>query len=200
MTSSDASVRPDYPQYGQLPSRLLLGVIVCGSGVYAAALGLAAALWRLFPPDFSAEEIVFPPAFWPSSVCLAAGSFFLQQAWESVRRERQRWFRGHLVAGLVSGTLFIGVQTYGLACLIRNQRPAEVETGVNAFVVMLTALHAIHFTLAMLCLLVVTLQAFAQRYDHEYHWGVAFCAWFWHSLGFVWLGVLFIFLVATQMK
>jgi heme/copper-type cytochrome/quinol oxidase subunit 3 len=45
-------------------------------------------------------------------------------------------------------------------------------------------------------LLWVTLSAFADRYDHEYCWGVSFAAWCWHVLGVVWLAILFVFAMA----
>jgi heme/copper-type cytochrome/quinol oxidase subunit 3 len=113
-----------------------------------------------------------------------------------VRRERQKPFRRSLLIALVSGTLFVGIQTYGLACLIRNQLPDDVQTGANAFIVVIGALHAIHFSLALLFLVWVTLSALADRYDHEYSWGVTLCAWFWHGLGIVWLGILAILAIA----
>ncbi|MFO1093983.1 MAG: hypothetical protein U0992_11835 [Planctomycetaceae bacterium] len=36
----------------------------------------------------------------------------------------------------------------------------------------------------------MTARAHAERYDHEYYWGVSVCAWFWHALGIAWLFVL----------
>ena len=77
---------------------------------------------------------------------------------------------------LVSGILFVGVQIYGLQCLIRNQVAEDVQTGANAFIVIIAALHWMHFSLALLFLVWVTLNALADRYDHEYSWGVTLCA------------------------
>jgi len=43
----------------------------------------------------------------------------------------------------------------------------------------------------------VTVQALADRYDHEYYWGVTLCAWFWHALGLVWCVILATMGIAT---
>ena len=92
-------------------------------------------------------------------------------------------FRRSLIGALVAGTLFVGVQSYGLKCLMRNQVADETQTGANAFIAIMVALHAMHLSLALLFLIWVTLNALADRYDHEYFWGVRVCAWFWHGLG-----------------
>ena len=97
---------------------------------------------------------------------------------------------------VTAGTLFVGVQIYGLQSLLRNQDPNEVQTGANAFITTLGFLHAMHFSLALLFLVWVTINALADRYDHEYSWGVTLCAWFWHGLGIVWLCILVIFAIA----
>jgi heme/copper-type cytochrome/quinol oxidase subunit 3 len=170
-------------------SRLAVRFILVSAGVYAAALGLGLSLIRLFPP-------VAAPVFWITTVLLAAGSGLLQSGAWGVRHERQKPFRRSLLWALVAGTLFVGLQTYGLRALAGNQLPDEAQTGANAFIIIFAALHAMHFSLALLFLVWVTLNAFADRYDHEYSWGVTLCAWFWHALGIVWLCILVVFLIA----
>lgn len=169
----------------------------------AAAAGFTAGLlaWllvRLFPPAAVARETALPWVFWITTLFLAGGSLALQRAVGFVRRERQTPFRRHLVAALTAGILFVGVQLYGLLCLVRNQDPKEVQTGANAFVTIFASLHAMHFFLALLFLTWVTLNALADRYDHEYYWTVIVCGWFWHALGIVWLVILGVILIAAR--
>ncbi|MFN0056360.1 MAG: heme-copper oxidase subunit III [Planctomycetales bacterium] len=175
-----------------------LWFIAVAAGVYLAALGLMLLMVRLAPEAKSDREAVFPPVFWVTTVLLLAGSIDMQRAVRSVRREKQVPFRRALLRALVWGTAFVGVQTYGLRSMIQQQDPEEVQTGANAFLVMLAGLHGLHFTLALMLLIWVTLGALADRYDHEYYLGVAVCAWFWHALGIVWGLVLIVFLIATQ--
>jgi heme/copper-type cytochrome/quinol oxidase subunit 3 len=44
--------------------------------------------------------------------------------------------------------------------------------------------------IALMVLSYVTLQGLSDRYDHEYSFGVALCAWFWHALGIAWIFIL----------
>lgn len=168
---------------------LTLIVFALGGGL---ARGLA--LWQSNPVPKTWGH--FPPAFGISTTLLLIGSLSLHRALGAVRAEKASRFRESLVWALVAGTLFVGIQIYGLWCLIQRQQPADASTGVNAFVVCLAALHGLHFVLALMCLAYVSVKGFAARYDHEYYWGVQVCAWFWHVLGLVWLAILAVILIA----
>lgn len=158
---------------------------------------LAAMLLRMFPVPVNRSPTQFPPAFLASTGWLLVGSVSLARARGFVRRERQRPFRRQLLFALAAGTLFVSTQTYALTCLIRQQPPEDVPVGAGAFVAVMAALHAMHFVVALMFLVFVTVQAFADRYDHEYFWGVTICAWFWHILGVVWLLVLAVIGIAS---
>jgi len=178
------------------PSRFAVRFILVSAGVYAAVIGLAASLIYFFPTPVAAGRVVFPAAFWFTTLLLALGSGFLQHAAHCVRIERQKPFRRSLLLAVLTGILFVGAQFYGLLSLYRNQNPDDVQTGANAFIATLGFLHAMHFSLALLFLVWVTLNALADRYDHEYSWGVTLCAWFWHGLGIVWVCILVVFAIA----
>lgn len=158
----------------------------------ALAVGLA----KLIPDSPLRPENEFSIAFGGSSILLFVGSGCLWRAVESVRRERQARFRLWLVRALTAGTLFVGVQTFALSRLIRQQPAAEAETGAAAFAAVFATLHGIHFVVALLFLCYVTVQALADRYDHEYYWGVTVCTYFWHALGLAWIAILFVMLTA----
>ena len=145
------------------------------------------------------DRSVMPIAFGISTVFLFAGSVTLQRAAWLVRVQRLESFRRWLVLSLITGTLFAGIQICGLWRLAQNQTrqgqslPESAETGANAFVAMAAGLHGVHFVIALLFVAWITVNAFANRYDHEYSGGVTFCAWFWHTLGIVWLTILTLF-------
>lgn len=178
------------------PSRLAVRFILVSAGIYCGVLALAASLIQFFPPRPVPGEVVFPPVFWLTTALLALGSGSLQRAVWSVRHERQKPFRHSLVTALVSGALFVAIQLYGLYSLLENQVPDEVSTGANAFVAIMGVLHVLHFSLALLFLVWVTLNALADRYDHEYSWGVTLCAWFWHGLGIAWMCIMVVLAIA----
>jgi cytochrome c oxidase subunit 3 len=167
--------------------------------VYAGVVLLTWLLTRLLPAPEPGPEMRLPWAFGISTVLLFATSVMQQRALAAVRIERQRPFRRRLRAALVVGCLFIAVQGYGLWWLLRSQeRTAEAaSTGAAVFAFALAFLHAMHVTVATLFLVYVVLKSHADRYDHEYHWGVTFCAWFWHGLGAVWMAILAVFVIAS---
>jgi len=168
-------------------------------GLSSVLLGLAfTSAWLLietlsFQPV--PNRIIFPGAFLVSTGLLATGSLALHRASVFVRFERQTAFRRNLTGALLSGTGFTGVQVYGLWCLVAQQQSAEsvgLKDGAFAFAL----LHGVHFLVALLFVSFVFLRAFADRYDHEYSWGVTFCAWFWHALGIAWMAIMAAFLIA----
>lgn len=165
--------------------------------VFALAAALAWLLTRIIPPPPLQQSPHFPTAFWFSSLLLLVGSLLLHRATWDVRRERQTSFRRGLIAALCTGGLFLGVQSYGLICLLQQQQATQVATGVTAFVFVFAFLHGLHFVVATLFLVFVTVRARADRYDHEYYWGVLVCGYFWHALGVVWLAILFVFAIVT---
>jgi cytochrome c oxidase subunit 3 len=180
------------------PSKFALRFFASTIGVVALAAGIAKGLVWLSGGRV-AQQLV-PPVFWGTTLLLAAGSFELHRAVASVRRERQRPFRRALIAALATGTLFVGLQSYGLWCLLQFPEATDAQTGIKAFVFMLTFLHGMHFTVALGFLVFITLRALADRYDHEYYWGVAACGYFWHCLGLVWIAILAVFAIASTLK
>ena len=138
----------------------------------------------------------FPPAFAVSTVLLILGSLSLQAASFHIRCERQRLFRRRMLQSLVVGIAFVMFQTQGLSCLLPQQKAAR-EIGLRDGAFAFALMHGVHFIVALLFVVFVFLQGLANRYDHEYSWGVTFCAWFWHALGIIWLVIVAGFVIAA---
>jgi heme/copper-type cytochrome/quinol oxidase subunit 3 len=178
-------------------SRRALRFIGLSLAVYVAAGLISLVGFRWIPRIVSQREAIFPAVFWLSTPVLLAGSIALHRAVGFVRWEKQRQFRKALLQALVLGVLFVGLQGCGLKMMLDHQDPSESQTGSNAFLTVISTLHAMHFTVALWWLLWVLISAWDDRYDHESFWGVTACGWFWHGLGGVWGVVLLVFLVAT---
>ena len=116
------------------PERLARRFFQAALAVFAVAAALAWLLIALLPLPAAEAGVRFPAAFWVSSLLLWLGSFLLHRAVWQVRRERQRPFRRALLAALAAGTLFIGVQSFGLYGLLQQRSLANVTTGAGAFV------------------------------------------------------------------
>lgn len=164
--------------------------------VYGTAAGLLSGLVVGFPPE-PASALRLPGAFVISSGLLLLVSGALHRAVQFVRVERQRSFRRALWFALFAGVLFVGVQGYGLTCLLTMENPVAAQTGSVAFAFVFAAMHGLHVVVALLFLLFVTLRAAADRYDHEYYWGVTVTGWFWHALGVAWLAILAVIVIAV---
>lgn len=161
---------------------------LCSVIVFGAAAGVAVFLRWLQPP-VPRPTIVFPPAFAVTTFLLLGAGASLHRAVAAVRRERQAKFRRNLLAAAFFGLMFVGVQIYGLECLIRGES-GDPQTGARPFVFVFAAMHGLHVSVALLFLTFVTVRAWAGRYDHEYYWGPLFAGWFWHALGVAWIVIL----------
>jgi len=181
---------------GERPSVLAVRFFFVSVLVFSIGGGL----WRLLVYGcgswWTSARVVWPHAFWISTLLLLAGSFSLHRATGCVRIEKQRPFRRWLLTGITAGTLFVSFQCFGLWSLLQNLRPDDVSTGAAGFAFVLAALHGLHFSVALMMLVFVTMNALGDRYDHEYYWGVTLCAWFWHLLGIVWLAILGVLCIA----
>ena len=184
-------------RYDREPSTFARRFFWLTLAVFSIGYAIARLLVLMTASQALPAEGRFPPAFGVSSALLLVGSVALHQALQAVRIEKPARFRRALLVALGSGTLFVGIQSFGLWCLVRQQSPNNASTGVNAFMVMLAGLHGLHFTVALMFLSYVTIKGFAARYDHEYFWGVQICTWFWHALGVIWLAILGVFLITA---
>ena len=165
--------------------------------LFGAAAVVALTLIEIMPLPEPGTGLHFPAAFGISTALLVAGSCALQIAMREVRYERQIRFRRSLLSAVLFGTLFVGIQTYGLWCLLSGRVPdSNPQTNAQDFVFLFVSLHALHFIVALMFLAFVAIRALADRYDHEYYWGVTVCAWFWHVLGIVWIAILLLFAIA----
>jgi heme/copper-type cytochrome/quinol oxidase subunit 3 len=103
---------------------------------------------------------------------------------------------------LAFGTAFVGVQVFGMWCIVQNlrshQNAGEAQLGATSLVMGAAAMHALHVIVAMLVLTYVTLRGLDDRYDHEYAFGIAVCGWFWHILGILWVFILGAYLIVYQ--
>ena len=159
-------------------------------------LGLSLKLIFGHPPPSRSLEL--PAAFQFGTVFLALGSWCLHDAHSNVRLERQYRFRRSLLLALGTAILFVAVQSYGMWSIIKSISPElEMQTSAHSVVIMFAGIHAMHFIVAQSILLWVTLSASADRYDHEYYWGVTFAGWCWHALGIVWIAILCVFAIAA---
>jgi cytochrome c oxidase subunit III len=163
----------------------------------AVSLAVFVGCIEVFGRPHGGDTLQFPMAFGVSTLLLLAGSIGIGRALIFVKLERQPEFRWWLKFAAACSALFMGVQSYGLLWMTPATRSVEkASLGVRPLVMTLAGLHAMHFFVATLFISMVLSRSIADRYDHEYHWGVTVCAWFWHLLGIAWMAILAVFAIA----
>ena len=137
-------------RHGTTPGAVAVRFFAVSALVLSMGGAVASVLIRQLGARASVGESAFPTVFWVSTVMVLVGSAALDRSLKAVRKERQGPFRRYLLATLLTGAMFLGVQSSGLWCLLENQSTEQVATGVNSFVTVLVALHAMHFSVALL--------------------------------------------------
>jgi len=175
-------------------SKFALRFFWVAASLFGAAGLIAFGLSRLAAPPRAPGQFIIPAAFAFSTVLLILCSVAQARGLAAVRRERQPQFRRDMLWGLACGTAFVGVQVFGMWCIVQNlrlhQNAGEAQLGATSLVMGAAAMHALHVIVALLVMTYVTLRALGDRYDHEYSFGVAACAWFWHILAILWVFIL----------
>lgn len=170
--------------------------LVVSVALLSLTIGCGRMLMLAMPPG-QWPQLRFPPVFALSTFALLLGSHALARAMAAVRQERQPEFCRWLLRAAGWGSLFVALQMAGLNWLFQRQVPDETAIGEQSFVAVFATLHALHFSAALLFLAYVLVQAWSNRYDHEYYWGVVVCAWFWHLLALAWLAVLAVIVITS---
>jgi heme/copper-type cytochrome/quinol oxidase subunit 3 len=195
MSTAVRTVSPDRHAGGRVrEANRVLGIVLL---LAAASVVISLSCLAIFGLPERQDRLQFPGAFVVSSVLLLLGSASMNRAVANVQAERQRDFRRWLMWAAAIASLFMGIQSYGLMAMPSlTDSPEQTSLAVRPFVMVLAGLHAMHFSVATLCISVVLARSIADRYDHEYHWGVTVCAWFWHVLGIAWMAILAVFAIA----
>jgi heme/copper-type cytochrome/quinol oxidase subunit 3 len=183
-------------------SQFALRFFGLSASLFVAAGLIAFVLSRLAAPPRTPGQFIIPTAFAFSTLFLILCSVAQARGLAAVRRERQPQFRRDMLWGLVCGTAFVGVQVFGMWCIVQNlrlhQNAGEAQLGAAALIMGAAAMHALHVIVALLILTYVTLRALGDRYDHEYSFGVAACGWCWHFLGGAWIFILGAYVIVYQ--
>ena len=134
-----------------------------------------------------------PPVLWLSTTAILLSSYTIHRALDNVVHERQMKFRQALFVTLLLVVPFFLAQGAGLASMLREA--AAGGSALQNAIVFLIIIHALHVVGGLVPLIVVTKNAHAGRYDHEYHTPVRSLAMYWHFLDGVWLVMFATFLV-----
>lgn len=175
-----------------------------GAGVYNEKLGMWVFLlseimfFTALIGSYLILRVAHPPAWKPPGEVLnvpltAANTFLLicssvtmVKAFASAQAGAQKAMRWWLVATVVIGAGFVGVQIYEYWHLIHDGFvPSEGLYGSTFYT--MTGFHGFHVTVGVICMMFVTWKAFRGKYTATDHRGVEVIGLYWHFVDLVWI-------------
>lgn len=166
---------------------------------------------RVGAPEAWADpnEILAVPITAVNTFLLICSSVTMVKAFASVQEDNKEALKWWLVATLIIGTAFVGVQIYEYTQLVHEgfvpsgyvpgselaeraahgELPASVGIYGSTFYTM-TGFHGFHVTMGVICMSFVTWKAFRGKYSAADHRGVEVIGLYWHFVDLVWI-VLF---------
>jgi heme/copper-type cytochrome/quinol oxidase subunit 3 len=175
-----------------------------GSGVYNEKLGMwmflgseimfftaligSYIILRFARPDAWAPpgQVLNVPVTAVNTFLLICSSVTMVKAFASAQDDKQRALRWWLVATVLIGATFVGVQVYEYQHLIgKGFVPSEGLYGSTFYT--MTGFHGFHVTVGVICMIFVTWRAFQGKYTAADHRGVEVIGLYWHFVDLVWI-------------
>jgi heme/copper-type cytochrome/quinol oxidase subunit 3 len=117
---------------------------------------------------------------------LICSSVTMVKAFAAVQDGLQKQLRLWLVATVLIGATFVGVQVYEYQELIHNGFTPGASLFGTTFYTM-TGFHGFHVTMGVICMIWVTIKAFRGGYTTTDHRGVEVIGLYWHFVDLVWI-------------
>ncbi len=163
---------------------------------------------RVGAPEAWADpnEILAVPITAVNTFLLICSSVTMVKAFASVQEDNQEALKWWLVATVIIGTAFVGVQMYEYSQLVHEgfvpsgyvpgselaeraahgELPASVGIYGSSFYTM-TGFHGFHVSAGVICMSFVTWKAFRGKYSAADHRGVEVIGLYWHFVDLVWI-------------
>ncbi len=117
---------------------------------------------------------------------LICSSVTMVKAFAAAQDGLQKQLRLWLLATVLIGATFVGVQVYEYRTLIGHGFTPSASLFGSTFYTM-TGFHGFHVTMGVICMIYVTFRAFRGRYTAEDHRGVEVIGLYWHFVDLVWI-------------
>jgi heme/copper-type cytochrome/quinol oxidase subunit 3 len=131
-------------------------------------------------------QVLNIPVTATNTFLLICSSVTMVKAFASVQDGNLRALRLWLVATVLIGATFVGIQVYEYSHLIeKGFIPSEGLYGSTFYT--MTGFHGFHVTIGVICMIYVTLRAFQGKYTAADHRGVEVIGLYWHFVDLVWI-------------
>jgi heme/copper-type cytochrome/quinol oxidase subunit 3 len=134
-----------------------------------------------------------PPILWLSTLDIVFCSITAQGAVLAARRGDKVGLRNNLVATLLLGLGFLGLQSYAWYKIwTQMATAAERSSAYLKMFYAITGLHAVHVLGGLVPLAIVTVAAFQGMYGPKKNAAVRYTAIYWHFLDAVWCAIFIV--------
>lgn len=179
---------PAEPGAGVYNEKLGMWVFLGSEVMFFTALIGSYIILRVAHPVPWAEpgEVLNVPITAVNTFLLICSSVTMVKAFASVQQGRQAGLVRWLIATVLIGATFVGVQIYEYAELVaKGFVPSEGVFGSTFYT--MTGFHGFHVTIGVLCLMFVTWRAFRGHYTAQDHRGVEVVGLYWHFVDLIWI-------------
>jgi len=190
--------RPE-PGFGVYNLKLGMWVFLLSEVMFFTSLIGAYVILRFAHPDqFAAPgEVLNVPLTAINTFILICSSVTMVKAFAAVEKDDQKGLKLWLLATIVLGATFVGVQIYEYYHLIHDDfvpNAADYAAGggplYGSTFYLMTGFHGLHVSIGVLCLIFVYFKAMRGGYSSSNLGGVEIMGLYWHFVDLVWI-VLF---------
>lgn len=131
-------------------------------------------------------EVLNIPVTAVNTFILICSSVSMVKAYAAISQGDQAGLKKWLIATVVMGAIFLGVQAYEYRELIHhNFTPAAGLYGSTFFT--MTGFHGFHVLCGVVSMIYITQKAFRGHYTKEDHEGIEVIGLYWHFVDLVWI-------------
>jgi len=137
-------------------------------------------------PAGGPKEVLNIPITAANTFLLICSSVSMVKAFAAIAKGDQRGLRLWLIATIVMGASFVGVQAYEYIELVHHGFvPSEGLFGSTFYT--MTGFHGFHVSMGVLCMIFVAWKAFRGKYTAQDYRGVEVIGLYWHFVDLVWI-------------
>jgi cytochrome c oxidase subunit III len=142
------------------------------------------------------QSFELPQFFWYSTVAIIASSVTIYLAEKAFKLREMKKYRGLVIATLVLGVLFIGLQLLGFRQLW-NQQITLTGNVSYSFMYVIVGLHAAHVIGGLIALIILFAKAFSTKTRIYNSVPVELVGTYWHFVDVLWIYLL-VFLIMIR--
>ena len=176
------------PGTGVYSEKVAMWIFLASEVMFFTALIGTYVILRFAHPEAWAPpgKVLNVPVTAVNTFLLICSSVTMVKAFAAAEDDDQRGLRMWLVATVLIGATFVGVQGYEYTHLVEKAFTPAAGLYGSTFYTM-TGFHGFHVTMGVLCMIFVTVRAFQGKYSARDHRGVEVIGLYWHFVDLVWI-------------